>query len=78
MALSSGDQLGHYKIQSILGSWPHNSLCKTGGNHQHKYRLFNELPMLSPGLTGAEQESEQEGSKKGASSRNSLGGLTLI
>ena len=60
----------------------HNSLCKTGGNHQHKYRLFNELQMLSPGLTGAEQESEQEseqeGSKKGASSRNSLGGLTLI
>jgi hypothetical protein len=38
-------------------------LCKTGGNHQHKYLPFNELQMLSPLLTGAEQESEQERSK---------------
>jgi hypothetical protein len=54
------------------------SLCKTGGNHQRKYRPFNELQMLSPGLTGAEQESEQEKSKKGASSAPPWMDLTLI
>jgi len=38
--------------------------CKTGGNHQHKYRSFKGLQMFFSELTGADQESSKERSKK--------------
>jgi hypothetical protein len=44
------------------------NFCKTGGNHQHKHRSFKVLQMFWSELTGADQESNQEGSKEGTSS----------
>jgi hypothetical protein len=38
--------------------------CKTGGNHQHKYRSFKGLQMFFPELTGADQESNRKEARR--------------